>query len=75
MASYNPFSGIPIMKIDEDKPTEGRQEREKRIKKFATKYFLDSDEDDKSKHCFVIFTLNSSSNLSYNTFIQIVTMK
>jgi hypothetical protein len=53
MASYNPFSGIPIMKIDEDKPTEGRQEREKRIKKFATKYFLDSDEDDKSKHCFV----------------------
>jgi hypothetical protein len=53
MASYNPFSGIPIMKINEDKPTEGRQEREKRIKKFATKYFLDSDEDDKSKYCFV----------------------
>lgn len=54
MASYNPFSGIPIIRIDDDKQTEGRQKREQRVKKFASKYFLDSDEDEKSKHLFRI---------------------
>ena len=45
MASYNPFSGIPILRVGKNETNEDRKQREDRIKKFASKYFLDSDED------------------------------
>ena len=46
MSGYqNPFSGIPILRVNEESVGEDRNEREKRIKKYASKYFLNSDEE------------------------------
>lgn len=41
------FSGIPILRVDNDNSKEDRKAREERIKKFTSKYFIESDEDEK----------------------------
>ncbi|CAI2362421.1 unnamed protein product [Moneuplotes crassus] len=55
MAYQNPFSAIPILRVNQEQEApDDRESREKRVKRHASKYFVDSDEDqEENKHVVI----------------------